>query len=238
SRGSAAHILPSLELYDYRSPTMHVIRNVPASTDIAAAKALVDASKDDGTEEDKHVIAFVNGTVDRSRNIDTIIETAEMLLAMDKDIARFKIATNKAIQTTKTGDLPQNFIHLGGLPQRESLAEYARCDLVLTFCDADMVASYKYAWPNKWGDAIAMGTPIVVNGDMVHARQFIEAGAGFDCPCGDAQAFADLLIALHEDRDRLKAASNAIEGFQDTFRPFDIELAAILNTVEADTKSG
>lgn len=224
SRSAIRHVIPGHGRYPYRSPTMAVIRNMPAREQVTRAKALPVSRPEGG------LIVYANGWIDPSRGSRLLARAATRLAAVGSDI-RFMIAARTCTDADDLLDLP-NVINLGSLPQVEALARCKAVDLVATFYDP-AVPINRWAEPNKWGDCVSMRTPIIVNSEVRTASEFVDAGAAFATPFDDSDALVDLLLDLRANPGRLEVARKALDDlapdfvhFDDAMRP---QLAAIFD---------
>ncbi len=228
SRASISHVIPCRELYDFDTPNMRLVRNMPNLRQIQVA------SRESVTRRSGKLIVYVNGTLNETRNLSAIAESANLLRQSgDTDII-FTLATGKRIDGWDGHELADNVVNLGWLPQVRALAQYRVSDVVLTFCDTSAVPSYRFAWPNKWGDAISMATPIIVNPDMVTARSLLDEGVAIACPFGDGAALAALLIELRDDPERLNQARAAFQNVRSQFVPYDEAIEPVLSSLLHD----
>ncbi len=221
SRDSVAHIVPSRVRYDYSNSTMVEIFNMPNRDQIEKAKQLVELNCDDKFR------VYVNGWLDETRGLRMIEEAAQLLeRSGDSDIL-FNVAparlTNDASRLFKMS----NVNNLGRLIYVESLAQYPSNDVVLTFYDP-AVRVNRYALSNKWGDAISMCTPIIVNEGIVTAAPLLDVGAAIECPFGDGVALAQLLRDLRDDRSRLDKVRATICQLQREYTTFDEAMSKVL----------
>jgi len=227
SRDSLAHIIPSTARYDYETDKMTEVFNMPSETQIGAAEAIAKKAIKPRTAK---LRVYVNGWLDPTRGL-TLIDGAVSELAARgrKDIA-FKVAVGNL-----TAEPPAFFSHetvdyLGSLTHLESMAEYKTSDAVLTFYDP-AIRINRFAIPNKWGDAIAMGTPVIVNEGVQTAGPLLDVGAAFTVPFNDPKALADLLCGLADNPAKVETARDAILGLRARYVYFDEAMAPVLATL-------
>lgn len=223
SRDAVIHIIPTLERYDYRTTKLYEIANMPDKNQVEEAKRFQKSKEDDRL----HV--YVNGWLDRTRGLDLIDQVAEILEQGNcKDIV-FNVAIGRV-----TGELTKflhhsNVNHLGSLTHTQSLAQYPANDVVVTFYDP-AIRINRYALPNKWGDAIAMNTPIVLNEEIRTAKPLITCGAALTVPFNDPATLAALLRDLCYDKKLLTAARVAITSISKNYKPFDEAIDPVMTT--------
>jgi len=218
---SVAHIVPTLERYDYRTNKLHEIGNTPEREQVEEARRLAGARRDDRLQ------VYVNGWLNNSRGLALIDGAAERLDREGEQKVVFNVAVGRVTGPEKGFLSRGNVNHLGSLTHTQSLAEYLANDVVLTFYDP-AVRVNRYALPNKWGDAVAMGTPIILNEGIRTARVLVASGAAFVVPFDDPVALATLLRTLHSDPDRLASARAAIAGMADAYVPFDEAIRPVM----------
>jgi glycosyltransferase involved in cell wall biosynthesis len=213
SRDAVTHIIPTLERYDYRTTKLYEIANMPDKNQVEEAKRIKKSKGNDSL----HI--YVNGWLDSTRGLDLIDQVAEILERGNGNNIVFNVAVGRV-----TGELTKflqrsNVNYLGSLTHIQSLAQYPANDVVVTFYDPAININ-RYALPNKWGDAIAMGTPIVLNEEIRTAKPLITCGAAFTVPFNDPEALALLLRNLCQDSDLLDTARIAITSISDSYKPF------------------
>lgn len=119
--------------------------------------------------------------------------------------------------------------NLGYLTHVNSLAQYLANDVVVTFYDP-AIRINRFALPNKWGDAIVMGTPIILNEGIKTAAPLITAGVAFTVPFDSPDSLVVLLRDLQRDGNRLSAAKTAIANIKNNYKPFDESIVPVMNT--------
>lgn len=222
SNASEAHIIPVKELYDYSTDKMCLVYNMPTTAQIIEAKSLPLPQKKDG------LVVYVNGTLNPTRNMEAIEKCAKLLSQESNTKIFFKLATPKRIDGADQITTLYNVENLGWLPQDKALAHYRNSDVVLTLLDVNAVQSYRFAWPNKWGDAVSMGTPIIVNNDMITAQPFLESGMAINCKFGSAEALFEVLTDLSNNPNKLDSAKLAIQRASQLYPSFDIAVKPAL----------
>ena len=223
SKNAVTHIVPTLERYDYRTTKQYVIVNMPENSQVEEAKHSAIA------KQDNRLHVYVNGWLNKSRGLELIDRAAEILEREGLDDIVFNVAILRI-----TGE-PLDFLersnvnHLGHLTHTQSLAQYPANDVVVTFYDP-IIRINRYALPNKWGDAIAMNTPIILNGGIETAASLVSAGAAFTVPFDNSEALVTLLRNLHRDSTQLVTARAAIANIKDNYKPFDEAVIPVMNT--------
>jgi hypothetical protein len=227
SRRAVSHMVPGFGRYPYRSPTMTVVRNMPARDQVTRAWALSVVRPEGG------LIVYANGWIDPSRGSRFLAKAAARLAVMGSDI-RFVIAARTQTDADDLMSLP-NVIDLGALPQTEALAWCRAVDLVATFYDPTVPIN-RWAEPNKWGDCVTMRTPFVVNSEVRTASEFTDVGAAFATPFDDADALIEMLIGLEANPLILKESCEALDRLAPRFLFFDDAVRPLLQRLMA-TKS-
>lgn len=223
SRDAVTHIVPTLERYDYRTTKLYEIANLPEKCQVE------EACHSAKTKQDDRLHVYVNGWLNKSRGLEVIDHTAEILERENCN----DIVFNVAINAGRTTGVLSNFLkrcnvnHLGYLSHTESLAQYPANDVVVTFYDP-AIRINRYALPNKWGDAIAMCTPIILNEGIETAAPLITAGMALTVPFDDPNAFVALLRELHNDNSRLVISRKAIDKVKDNYKSFDEAIIPVL----------
>ena len=228
SRDALAHIIPSTARYDYNSAKMLEVFNMPSEPQIAQAEKIAnDAKYAKASDGQMKLSVYVNGWLDPTRGLTLIDGAVSALAARGRKDISFKVAVGNL-----TAEPPAFFSHpfvtyLGSLTHLQSLAEYKSTDAVLTFYDPKIRIN-RYAIPNKWGDAITMGTPVILNDGIKTALPLTDIGAAFSVPFEDPDALADLLCELADAPEKIDAARMAIISLRTRYIYFDEAMAPIV----------
>ncbi len=228
SRDALAHIIPSTARYDYSTQKMVEVFNMPSEPQIQQAEALArDAETKSQTAK---LRVYVNGWLDPTRGLTLIDGAVRELANRGRDDIAFKVAVGNL-----TAEPPAFFSHpfvtyLGSLTHLQSMAEYKTSDAVLTFYDPKIRIN-RYAIPNKWGDAISMGTPVIVNLGVETAAPLLERGAAFSTSFDDPSALADLLCALADAPSKVEHARKAVLSLKQRYVYFDEAMAPVIATL-------
>ncbi len=224
SRDAINHIVPTLTRYDYRTSKLYEIANIPEQNQVEEAKRIAEP------KQDNRLHVYVNGWLNKSRGLEMIDRAATILEQRNCK----EIVFNVAINTGRTTDDQLSFLkhsnvnNLGYLTHVDSLARYLANDVVVTFYDPTIRINC-FALPNKWGDAIMMGTPIILNEGIETAAPLTTAGAAFTVPFDSPDAFVALLRDLHRDGNRLSVAQTAIANIKNNYKPFDAAIIPVMN---------
>ena len=221
SKAASTHLVPTLERYDYRTDKMEEIANLPNKEQVDEAWTDIGAPPDDALN------IYVCGWLDPTRGLDLLDGAAAALEAKGRSDIVFNIAIGRLTQ-----ELPPFFDRpavnmLGTLSHIESLRQYTRNHAVVTFYDPAIKVN-RYALPNKWGDAITMQCPIIMNSEVQTGRALLADGAAFAIPFHEPEALADLLIALRDNPDKLAAAKQAVIAVRPQYKFFDEAMAPSL----------
>ena len=226
SKASVYHIVPTFGRYEYENARMIEISNLPNEDQIDAAQSIEAFPRNDKLN------VYVNGWLDPTRGLNLLDGAAARLIERGRDDIVFNVAIGRLTEERPAFFSRPNVNHLGSLTHVESLAEYRRNQLVVTFYDPAIRVN-RFAVPNKWGDAIVMGTPIIANSEVETARSLLDAGAAFAIPFHDGEALAELLVALKDNPGTLDAARQAIIRVRPLYETFDKAMAPVLGKLLA-----
>ncbi|CAE6483299.1 conserved hypothetical protein [Nitrosomonas nitrosa] len=221
SRDAITHIVPTLARYDYRTSKLYEIANVPEKNQVEEAISIAKP------KQDNRLHVYINGWLNKSRGLELIDRAAEILEEKGCGDIIFNVAIGRM------ADTPSNFLkrcnvnHLGYLTHTASLAQYIANDVVITFYDP-MIRINRYALPNKWGDAIVMGTPVILNEGIETAAPLMAAGMAFTVPFDDPDALVKLLLDLQHDHSQLVRARAAITNIKGDYKPFDEAIIPVM----------
>lgn len=163
---------------------------------------------------DKFRIVYV-GPVQKTRGIDVILKAAELLLAeglnFELELVGPILAEEKAWidQVLERTGLNQCTTLTGAVPHAEALRRIAGADVCLCILPLK-VLNYRYAYPIKLFEYMAMGKPIVCT-RMKGTERIIQDGeTGLLVPPDDPHALAEAILKLYCDPDlRRKLGQNA-----------------------------
>lgn len=220
SRNVALHIVPGLTRYEWRHERMVVLRNTPAREDFDWA------ARHGATRPEADLVVYVNGWISASRGAAPLLEALPLVEGQEIRLAIIAAGSPTDEAGQRLLDLPITR-NMGKLEQREALCLYSASDVTLTYYDPAIPIN-RHAESNKWGDAIFLGQPFIVNSEVETAQHFVKAGAAYEVPFGDARALADLLVSLARDPARLEQARAAAASMRDAYRPFEEQFADLL----------
>ncbi|WP_144389515.1 glycosyltransferase [Pigmentiphaga sp. NML080357] len=220
SRKSFLHVVPGWSRYEWRVPSMLLLRNTPLREDFEAARIAAPPRLD------VDLVIYVNGWINWDTGSPIFLKALDRLCEMKVNVV-MHIAGRVVSESGEALIRHPNVIFHGELKQREALALYPASDIVLTYYDP-VVAINPHAESNKWGDCIYFGTPFIVNEEVETAKHFAEAKAAWQVPYQDADGLASLLKKISERRDLLDSARRALHTFRDAYPPYDVQLSEIL----------
>jgi len=221
SRDSHSHIIPSHARYNYKTDKQYEIKNSPNQAQIVTAR------KSPARQHGAALNVYVNGWLDPTRGLALIDAAADILTARGNTDIQFNVAVGNLTDKNTSFFSRSNVNHLGSLTHIDSLKQYGVNDVVVTFYDPTIRIN-QYAIPNKWGDAVAMTTPIIVNEGVKTAQHLHDVGAAFEVPFQSPEALADLLVMLSKHPEKLKQARIAIQKLGPEYQPFNEMMAPVL----------
>jgi glycosyltransferase involved in cell wall biosynthesis len=220
SRNSAVHLIPGWSRYDFRHGRMKLLRNTPTSSDFHAAKAAP------AERPDADIVLYVNGWIGETRGAPIFLELMQRFLAKGTHVVLIAAGWTDCDAGRTLFKMP-NVRFMGELSTEQALALYPACDAVLTYYDP-AVPINRQAESNKWGDAIFLGRPFIVNSEVETAAPLVAQGFGFAVPYHDIDALVELV-------DRLPAIARE-RNFDDVvppddFLPFERAIQSVLTDV-------
>ena len=221
ARGARIHLVPSLARWQADDANLRVVTNVPSSEVLARARKIAAA---EGLARGETLTVYVNGLLTGQRGMDPLRRVLERW-----DPERpLRILLAGRLRVDAARELVDHPLveYLGMLDNAEALAHYAQAHVALTFYNP-VIAINRLAEPNKWGDCVVMGTPFIVNAEVETARPFVERGACFTVPYGDAEALRDLLAGFVAGREPLDRATEALSSF--AWRPWEEQIMSVMD---------
>lgn len=219
SGASAAHVVPGLERYEYRTPAMQLVPNTPD-------KGLLDQARDfKVARPDAALVVYINGWLHEGRGLGWVRAVAESLPA--DPLIHFILAGDLADEDAEALAALPCATSLGRTSQVEALAWYRAADLVATFYDPRLQIN-RFAIANKWGDALFTGTAILLNREVVPGAPYLDSGAAFGLDYGDVDGLRKLLLELAGNPGRIADARRAAVEMRARTGYYDDAMAAVL----------
>ncbi len=219
SRASLAHIVPGQERYDYQSDSIVVVKNTPTEEDLHASR------NESIPEKPSAFVVYVNGWLGETRGLPILLESA-LTLSENTEISFVAAGRMDGAASKKFTSLP-NVCYIGEVSGACSLALYKIADVVVTLYDPKIEIN-RFAESNKWGDAIATSTPVIVNSEVSTARFLVDSGAAIDIPYSDSSSLTKLLQSLHSHPNQVLDMKKRIRALATELKPFDRVMDEIL----------
>ena len=214
ARHALVHVVPGVGRYPDGLPARTTIElpNWPSEPDVVAAKSVV-APEIPQAE----LTLYANGWIGDRRGAVQLLEMSTHL----RDDSRFHLVVAGRITESAADELVtlSNVTNLGKLSQAEALAVYSQVDAVVTMYDPS-VAINRFAEPNKWGDCLELGVPILVNEEVQTAAEVIGNGYALSF-AWEGAGLTDLIDGLLLDRTPLENATAAIAAADFSDKSFD-----------------
>lgn len=158
------------------------------------------------------LIALFPGAHGRANGLDAALDAAAVLEAEGQRqvwLVLMGEGSEKArLQARAEAEGLRQVRFLPAIPKRELAQAMARVDVGLQLL-ANVPAFYRGTSPNKAFDFLAQGLPVLTNYPGWIAELLVDHGAGVAVPPGDPRAFAQALVALHQDPARRQAMGRA-----------------------------
>lgn len=225
SKNVNAHVIPSLERYDFFSDKFFLIKNVPSEKEVILAKEIYERSEHVKTDTD--ITININGWLGNGRGITNALKLAN-LLKMSK--VKFILAGKLDCPDAKALSELESVTYIGNVSNSEALSTYFMSDLVFTYYDPSQEIN-TFAESNKWGDAVRLGNGVIVNSEVVTAKPLIDAGAAISIPYHDVDLLSETIIKLISNNDeltRIKENAKKVPEYQDFFEDRISELLSVI----------
>lgn len=210
---SLLHVVPCLERYEFKTKKMFVLKNTPEKKEVQKAKE-IDISENILIFRNKFdKIIYVNGWLTKTRGMKQVLH-----IAKQENIGILIAGKSDSDYIDKLSDL-DNVLYVGELSSIYALSLYRVCDFVLTYYDP-VIYINRFAESNKWGDAIEMNTPIIVNSEVVTAKFIRDNGCCISVPYNEVE---ELIIRINNTdtlylRERIVLLSSEINCFEEQLR--------------------
>jgi glycosyltransferase involved in cell wall biosynthesis len=150
--------------------------------------------------------ACLVGWLDWCRGVDVAERLLEKIPAMELVVA----GNGPAEVEQHLRGLPRTR-YLGFLPHQQVLELMRQCHIVLAFYDPGKEIN-RYASPNKVGDALAVGRPLLMNSEVALSAELTRTGCVFASPYHDLDAMAETLRKLIADPRLLSDLNRTARG--------------------------
>lgn len=207
SRLASLHVIPNRKRYDFDSDKFIEIKNFPAQSDIEKAKVLEPLYKPEHDE----LTVYVNGLLEAMRGVDTLLEVVRKLDDMGDKRVRFLVAGPLRGEKAERFVALHRVTYLGTVEPAESLSCYLVTDLVFTYYSPCLEIN-KYAESNKWGDALKMGSGIIVNSEVKTVDFLVEAGCVYRFDYHDVHGLCEFLLTVSKESISQKEKAARIAG--------------------------
>ena len=157
-----------------------------------------------GAHDDTLIVTYV-GRIALEKSVSVAIDA--MRLALDKrpDTLRFVFVGDGPYEDTARNTAPRGSTFMGTL-RGDALSEaFASSDLLIFPSTTD-------TFGNVMIEAMASGVPVVA-ADVGPSREIIRRDAGWLARAGSAEAFADVIVGLSDDRGLLRHARGMARSF-------------------------
>lgn len=215
SKYSYLHIIPCFERYEFKTKSMRILKNTPDKIDSEESKKILFSSKVLNFRKKYINIIYVNGWLTDTRGMKQIFELSNyddigILIAGRIDSNYIQNIVEK-----------ENVLYLGEIPSIEALSLYIYSDYVFTYYDPKIKIN-RFAESNKWGDAIEMKTPILVNKEVMTANFLRENKVCLSYAYNDIYGLYQGILTSDKSKMRIN-----IEKLSNKFGYFDDQLSKI-----------
>lgn len=214
------HIIPGKARYSFSSPKFFELLNFPSETEVNAAKQLYT----DRSWPRKNVVVNVNGWLGAGRGMGTILKVATNLQADSVLIILAGKLDCKEAHELVT--LP-NALYIGEVSNAEAIASYFASDLVFTYYDPKTRIN-RLAQSNKWGDAIMTGIGVVVNQEVLTAKDLERNGLGISFEYEDTEGLTQWLRNASLDSSVVSRLKEAARAYAEHFGYFEDQLDKLM----------
>ncbi|UOU96709.1 hypothetical protein MUU74_09380 [Chryseobacterium daecheongense] len=218
SKNVYIHIVPGKERYDFYSPKIHELKNMPSRRVINKAKE----NYNDSDYIKNKLVINVNGWLGEGRGMHVILQIAKVLKEDVSIILVGKIDCEAALELSKM----ENVQYLGEVSNDKALETYLASDFVFTYYDPQHEIN-KYAESNKWGDAIKLGVGIIVNEEVLTANYLNKANVTISVPYDDVLQLTDRLSDIVNNNKKREYKSN-IQSLSNKYGDFEEQLSKII----------
>lgn len=208
-----------------------LLRNSPSLQDLALVRS---SSERISSRPQSSIWRFyLCGWIRRSRGATFIREALDMLYQYRKDFELIIAGAN--IETAEREILTRPYVkYLGGISSGDSLVETKKANFIFAFYDPAIEIN-RVAEPNKWIDAITVGTPFFTNYGIETAEQFKDAGM-VQLKYGDGRELCSRLLGFMENSGLYE--SLRLKVIRTTIPPWEEQVNNVVERLEELRCSG
>ncbi len=218
SARSNVHIIPGIGRYDYQTEKQFILKNTPSQMDVKKAMSAPLPNKS------SRLVVYVNGWMGQTRGLPIMLKIAQHFKG-SSNISFLGAGRLDGAASVEFSKLP-NVDWKGNVSSTEALLLYRQSDLIVTLYDPAIEIN-RYAESNKWGDALFMGVPVLVNEEVKTADFLKAAGASFQFPYNNSNKAIEILERLIENIKELEDSRLAIQTLREQFDYFDTGIEKI-----------
>ncbi|MFM2586338.1 glycosyltransferase family protein [Vibrio campbellii] len=201
------HVVPGVTRYDFKSDKMYTLKNLPNKSVVVKAQNAFDSSNVNWPKS--KLVIYVNGWLGSSRGMKTALELSNHFSS--KDVGFILAGKLDCIEAEELAKKEQ-VLYLGNVGNEEAISAYFASDFVFTYYDPTSPVN-RHAESNKWGDAIATNTAVIVNSEVETADWLVKAGAAISVPYQDTTELIKKLSAVLASGTEVDIFKNNIKRF-------------------------
>lgn len=215
------HVNPSRLRWDLTDQNLRVVTNTPSAETLEESKGI---ARQHGYSREDILTIYLNGWLSATRGIGTLVAALNLLAERGRAI-KVLVAGRPACSDANVLLALPNVENLGMLTNADALATYYRADLAVIYYDTSLDIN-RLAESQKWTDCWATETPFVSNVGIQTLQPYVDSGACFALPYGDAAALAMLLEGIIDDRSKLQTVRRGLASMK--FRYWDDEMKIVM----------
>ncbi|EIJ2379549.1 hypothetical protein LIO03_004650 [Vibrio alginolyticus] len=201
------HVVPGVTRYDFKSTKMYTLKNLPNKSVVVKARSSFKKSNVNWPKS--KLVIYVNGWLATTRGMKTALEISKHFNSQDVGfILAGKLDCIEAEELAKK----EQVLYLGCVGNEEAISAYFASDFVFTYYDPDSAVN-RHAESNKWGDAIATNTAVIVNSEVETANWIINAGAAISVPYKDTKELIQRINNVLFSNSEVEVFKRNIEKF-------------------------
>lgn len=215
------HIIPNKLRYGFNSKKFFEMKNMPSQGDVDKAFEIIYLKQ----SEKFDITIYCNGLLSDVRGAKTLSRVAQELVKFTDKKIRFLVAGPIRGEDAKALiDLP-NVNYLGRVSNIESLSLYKQSDYVFTYYSPHMKIN-QYAESNKWGDAMCMGTAVIVNSEVKTKEFLVKSGCSVEFLYDEVDQVVDYLKHVTEESIRTLKENALVNGKK--YQKFNENLSKVI----------
>lgn len=218
-----------LNEYDLASKKVFIVRNVPDIQGHNEVKLPQDFFKQQFSISDDNIVFIYQGILSKLRGLDSLTEAFSNLEKKNKDLVLMGFGPSESdiINLSKE----ESNIHFHPAVDPSEILEFtSKADVGIFFIEGEISLSYQYSLPNKFGEYLNSGLPVIVSNNLTYLSSIIKENNLGWVVNNSKESLEELItsITFDEIKGKQKSIYQFVKSFNWEFE--EAQFPAIYNT--------